>query len=122
VKRAGCQEVSYFRGVWLTDDSTVLAISGGTCSDQWIVPVCGAIQRLAWAGPVNGTYSPTDSDNVTSGEFNVSTWETRDGKPGRLSARHLVPGGVRWEREGRFGGRWINDNQVTAVGRRRPGV
>ena len=113
VKRAGGHEVSYFKGIWLTDNDTVFGYLRGTCSDNgtfagvWSNPETGA------GGPVNGTYSPADSDNVTSGEFN-GTWETRDGEQSGYLRGTWSPA-VSLEREGRFGGRWISDYQVTAI-------
>jgi len=116
VKRASGNEVNYFKGLWLTDNGTVFGYLRGICSDNgtfagaWSNPETGA------GGPVNGTYSPTDSDNVTSGEFN-GRWETRDGEQsGYLRGTWSPTASV--EREGRFGGRWINDNQVSAVCKR----
>ena len=113
VKRAGCQEVGYLRGVWLTDNDTVFGYLRGTCSDNGTFAGVWSNPETGVGGPVEGTYSPTDSDNVTSGEFN-GTWETRDGKQSGYLRGTWSPA-VSVEREGRFGGRWINDDQVTAV-------
>jgi hypothetical protein len=113
VKRASGQEVAYFRGVWLTDNGAVFGYLRGTCSDNGTFIGVWGNQEAGVGGPLNGTYSPADSDNVTSGEFN-GTWETRDGeKSGYL--RGTWSPAVSVEREGRFGGRWINNNQVSAI-------
>ncbi|MBN2099658.1 MAG: hypothetical protein JW753_08690 [Dehalococcoidia bacterium] len=116
VKRASGLEASYFRGVWLTDNDTVFGYLRGTCSDNgtfigfWSNPETGV------GGPVNGTYSPAGSDNITPGEFN-GTWETRDGERSGYLRGTWSPV-VSVEREGRFGGRWINDDQELALGKR----
>lgn len=113
VKRAEGREVDYFRGVWLTDDGTVFGYLRGIWSDNgtfvgvWSNPEAGV------GGPIEGTYSPTDNDNVTSGGFE-GTWETRDGEQSGYLRGTWSPA-VSLEREGRFGGRWINDDQVSAI-------
>jgi hypothetical protein len=113
VKRAGGQEVGYFKGIWLTDNDTVFGYLRGICSDNgtftgvWRNPETGA------GGPVNGTYSPTNDDNVTGGEFN-GTWETRDGERSGYLRGTWSPA-VSVEREGQFGGRWINGDRTSAL-------
>jgi hypothetical protein len=115
VKRAGGQEVGYFKGIWLTDNDNVFGYLRGSCSDNgtfagvWRNPETGA------GGPVNGTYSPTSGDNVTAGEFN-GTWETRDGEQGGYLRGTWSPA-VSVEREGRFGGRWINGEGASVLGK-----
>ena len=115
VKRAGGKEVSYFKGVWLTDNDTVFGYLRGTCSDNGTFAGVWSNPETGVGGPVEGTYSSTDSDNVTSGEF-TGTWETRDGEQSGYLRGSWSPA-VSVEREGRFGGRWINDDRVLAIGK-----
>ena len=92
VKRAGGREANYFKGIWLTDNGTVFGYLRGTCSDNGTFRGTWGNPETGEGGPLEGTYSPTDSDNVTSGEFN-GAWKTRMEKEWLL-ARHLVPGSV----------------------------
>jgi len=112
VKRAGGKQVNYFKGIWLTDNDTVFGYLGGTCSENGTFAGVWSNPETGVSGPVSGTYSPIDTDNVTSGEFN-GKWETRDGVQSGYLRGTWSPV-VLVEREGRFGGRWINDDQVSA--------
>ena len=112
-KRAGGQEVGYFKGIWLTDNDTVFGYLRGICSDNGTFAGVWRNPETGVGGPVNGAYSPTNDDNVTAGEFN-GTWETRDGEQSGYLRGTWSPA-VSVEREGRFGGRWINDNQISAL-------
>jgi hypothetical protein len=114
VKRAGGREVNYFKGVWLTDNGTVFGYLRGTCSDNGTFRGVWSNPETGVGGPLSGEYSPTDSDNVTSGEFN-GNWETRDGEQSGYLRGTWSPA-VSVEREGRFGGRWVNGDQVSVVG------
>jgi len=115
VKRAGGNEVCYFKGIWLTDNDTVFGYLRGICSDNGTFAGVWRNPETGVGGPVNGTYSPTNDDNVTAGEFN-GTWETRDGEQGGYLRGTWSPV-VSVEREGRFGGRWINGDQTLALGK-----
>jgi hypothetical protein len=113
VKRASGQEAGYFRGIWLTDNDTVFGYLRGICSDNGTFAGVWRNPETGVGGPVNGTYSPTNDDNVTAGEFN-GIWETRDGEQSGYLRGTWSPA-VSVEREGKFGGRWINGDQTLAL-------
>lgn len=114
VKRAGGREANYFKGIWLTDNGTVFGYLRGKCSDNGTFSGVWSNPESGVGGPLSGTYSPTDSDNVTAGEFN-GTWETKDGEQSGYLRGTWSPA-VSVEREGRFGGRWINGDHVSVAG------
>jgi len=113
VKRAGGKEAGYFKGIWLTDNGTAFGYLRGLCSDNGTFTGVWRNSETAAGGPVNGTYSPTSGDNVTAGEF-TGTWETRDGEQSGYLRGTWSPA-VSVEREGRFGGRWINGEGASVL-------
>ena len=115
VKRAGGKEANYLTGIWLTDNGSVFGWLRGKCSDNGTFTGVWRNAETGVGGPVEGTYSPTNDDNVTAGGFN-GTWESKDGEQGGYLRGTWAPA-ISAEREGRFGGRWTNANQLSATGK-----
>jgi hypothetical protein len=115
LRRAGGKEANYLTGIWLTDNGSVFGWLRGKCSDNGTFAGVWRDAETGVGGPVEGTYSPTNDDNVTAGEFD-GTWRTRDGEQGGYLRGTWSPA-VSAEREGRFGGRWTNDGQASTAGK-----
>jgi type II secretory pathway pseudopilin PulG len=111
VKRAD-KQINYFTGIWLADDGSIFGYLRGTCSDNGTFTGVWRNSETEVGGLLNGTYSPVNNDNVTAGEFN-GTWETTDGEQSGYLRGTWSPA-VSVEREGRFGGLWVNDDQLAA--------